>query len=127
MKNLVELVKAELEASNHSEMLVGFRSLCSDESYQVGDTARNSYEWDLENDCSTFDTTGEEADGTCTIGGMVDEFDDDDEIEAKLNGWLALSVYGKFDAMLVGFEEGEYGTQDENELRIVDAKVVAVF
>lgn len=126
MEKFIEIIKAELE--NHSEVLVGFRGLASDESYQIGDTPRESYEWDWENDCSTYYTTGETTEGTCAIGGWVSWLDEDNEVEEKLNDWQeGVRMYGDSDnfVFLVGTSEGDYGTRDENEVRIEDAKVLA--
>lgn len=127
MENLISIIKAELE--KHSEILVGFRGLVEDESYQVGDTARDSYEWDLENDCSAYYTTGDQTDGTCAIGGWIGWLDEDEEIEEKLNTWKEeVSYYGDSDevAFLIGLSEGTYGTQDPGEVRIKSAAVMAL-
>lgn len=127
MKKLIEIIKAELE--NNSEILVGFRGLTEDESYQIGDTPRDSYEWDLENDCSTYYTTGDQTDGTCAIGGWVSWLDEDDDVEAKLTDWQEdVKMYGDSDnfVFLIGTREGDYGTRDENEVRIEDATVMAI-
>lgn len=127
MENLVKIIKNEFENGNN-HLFVGFRGLTEDESYKVGDTARDSYEWDLENDCSTYYTTGETADGTCAIGGEVEWLDEDEEIIEKLTQWKnEIAYYGETDdvVFLIGESEGEYGTRDENEVRIIDPIVAA--
>ena len=39
---------------------IGIRHLADDENYTVGDFCRNSYDWDYENDCSSYDTENPE-------------------------------------------------------------------
>jgi len=128
MKNLVELIQTTIKESGLSSIFVGFRTLTNDENYKVGDTPRNSYEWDVEEDCSTYYTTGLTCDGVCTIGGQVDKFDDAEEIEAMLAKWTkGVALYsGNQVALLFGFDEGTYLNQDEGELRIADATVLAM-
>lgn len=127
MQNLVQIIKNEFEKGNN-HFFAGFRGLTEDENYKVGDTARDSYEWDLENDCSAYHTTGETADGTCAIGGEIEWLDEDEEIIEKLTQWKnEIAYYGETDdvVFLIGDSEGEYGTRDENEVRIIDPIVVA--
>lgn len=35
---------------------IGIRSLAEDKQYSVGEYCRNSYDWDHEHDCSTYNT-----------------------------------------------------------------------
>lgn len=130
MEEVVEEIKTVAKEENRTFAYVGFRQLMEDEDYKVGDYARNSYEWDLENDDSTYFTTKEETDGTCVTGGMIElAYDTDEEIIEKLKAWQAANDDENYDgvrqAILIGFSEGGYGTRDENELRIVGAKVLA--
>ena len=54
-----------LEAiKNSSYDSFGIRRTCADEDYKVGDIARNSFYWDVENDLSSYQTEPEEMDGT---------------------------------------------------------------
>jgi hypothetical protein len=46
---------------------LGIRATRKDEEYEVEDECRESYDWDLENDCSTYFTTKETAGGTCGV------------------------------------------------------------
>lgn len=64
-----EIMKA-IEAYEQEHGCSGFwgiRGLCPDEEYEIGDTPRESYDWDLEWDCSTRSTTGETIGGTCAV------------------------------------------------------------
>ena len=54
-----------LEAiKNSSYDSFGIRRTCADEDYKVGDIARNSFYWGVENDLSSYQTEPEEMDGT---------------------------------------------------------------
>lgn len=127
MERLFNSIQAILE--NHSEVLVGFRGLEDDEQYKVGDIARDSYEWDIENDCSAYFTTGEQTDGTCAVGGWLSWMDEKEEILEKLNEWKEeANQYGSTSeiAFLIGEAEGDYGTRDPGEVRIQNAEVAAI-
>ena len=130
-KDFKEIAKKILENGND---VVGIRSLCNDESSQEGAECRESYEWDFENDCSTYSTTGETAGGTCvtlidTEGVWFDGFDSDDvdllaeNIEVALN---TNDVYEGVTAIIVGDKFNTDGIFDQEEMRIVKAKVLVV-
>lgn len=126
MNNELKVLKEMFEQSGH--LLVGFRSLADDEQYKVGDTARDSYEYDYENETSTYFTTGEETDGTAAIGGEIEWTEEDEEIATKLEEWkIEAETYGDDIVMLVGTEEGTYITKDEQEVRIRYAEVKIVY
>lgn len=61
MTNYYEVAKDIVEYN----LFAGVRTLREDEQYDVDDECRQSYEWDVENDCSAYFTTGELAGGTC--------------------------------------------------------------
>ena len=104
----------------------GIRWIAEDESYNIGDIARNSYEWDIENDISTYETDEPvELDGTCAIELVIDRtFDEDGEIAEAIeevlknrNGYCGTPV-------LLGSDRYEYGN-DNGEIIMEDAKVIA--
>lgn len=123
IKNLI--VKYAKE-NNASMVAVGIRSLNDSEHYEVGDIAEASYEWDLEADCSTFYTTKLLCDGTCASGSYVDSTDDEDLEEAieKMIKYNA-SYSPNRQVLLISETEGDYGTRDDGEVRIVNAEVIA--
>lgn len=69
---------------NSSYEIFGIRHIASDESYKVGDCARNSYDWDIENDVSSYETDSRELDGTSAYFTDIDTLDDEEEIEKKI-------------------------------------------
>lgn len=103
---------------------IGIRGLTRDEKYQVGDICRNSYDWDYENDCSTFATENPiELNGTCAVDSCIDiDFDTDEEIVTKLDKVLKNFNYCGC-KVIIGGLNSEYGA-DENEIIIQDAVVL---
>lgn len=107
---------------------VGVRSLRDDENYSVGDYCRESYEWDWENDCSTYTTSGEDgetAGGTCATSIRFGTYDADELAEEIKKSVEYNSEYGGKQVIIVGYPNID-GTFDEGECRIVDAKVIEV-
>lgn len=109
--------------------IVGVRSIQDDENYEVGDCCRESYEWDWENDCSTYNTDGEDgqkAGGTCATVIPFDTWDVDDLADAVKKSVECNSNYnGETQVIIIGRPNID-GVFDENECRIEDAKVIAV-
>lgn len=111
----------------------GVRSLCEDELYEVGDDCRESYEWDVENDCSTYYTTGETAGGTCAmyIESPAYSTDDEDEIAefaACIEAAVAkhAGIYGGQQVIIAGRSVNTDGYFDDGECRIVEAVVFGI-
>lgn len=104
--------------------VIGVRGLADDENYEVGEICRNSYEWDYEEDRSTFETGANiELNGTCAKGFAIDLFwDEDQEIEEKINDLLADFNYCGQRVIVAGkrYENGS----DNGEVIIEDAKVI---
>lgn len=106
--------------------VAGIRTLEDDENYVVGDDCRESYEWDLEHDCSTYFTTGETAGGTCAT---VFEIDD---VPNTINNMIAAiesnnGYRGARQVVIAGHSTDQsFGHGDEDEVRIVDAVVVGI-
>jgi len=107
--------------------VVGIRGLTRDENYKVGDICRPSYQWDYENDMSTYDTEEpEELSGTCATNTGIDTFyDDDAEILEKINNTISDFNYIGKRALIAG-DDYSYG-MDENEVIIEDARVLHIF
>lgn len=122
-------------------LYAGVRGLQEDEEYKVGDSCRESYEWDLELDCSTYDTDGEEGltvGGTCATDverNIMSEYTDDWEDEAYLNQ-VADAIkkavelnedYGVGPQVIIAGDDINNNIEaDDHEVRIVDAKVIAI-
>lgn len=127
---LIEIIKAK-NAEGYNAF--GIRNIC-DERFghlEVGDNVPDSYDWDVENDCSTYHTTGETLNGACAVGINVSTLwldgDDDEELAEIIEEALKESkVYSFGEAMLIGGQGGcEYGN-DPGEFIIRDAVVLAV-
>lgn len=111
---------------------IGFRGLAEDESYTVGDTLRKSFNWDYENDITTYgDDEEQQLSGTCTLGmpEFVEFYGDEDEYEEFAELYEALlertkNAYGG-NIVLVAGSGMEHG-EDEGEMIIEDAVVVEV-
>ena len=108
--------------------VVAIRRLCKDEEYSAGDICRNSFDWDLEYDQSSYDTENPvELNGTCGYS-VFDLCDlDEDEVEkAKellINGLEESDGYEGKPVIIAGNRYG-YGN-DENEVIIQYAEVIA--
>lgn len=106
--------------------VVAIRHCCNDENYKVGDFCRNSYEWDEENEISSYYTSKEEMDGTCgyDVSSLIDC--DDVETAKKIldNAIESSSIYDGNRIVLIAGDSYEYGN-DENEIIIEDAEVIA--
>lgn len=106
----------------------GVRSLCDDETAVVGDECRESYEWDTEEDCSTYYTTGELAGGTCATAIDVSSHDVR-ELAAEIERVVAEVRDMGYEGVLTvigGSRVNNDGMFDAGEIRIVDATVLAV-
>ena len=104
--------------------VVGIRGLAADENYKIGDTLRNSYNWDYEYDCSSYDTDElEELDGTCAVDILINTTSDTEtEIIDKINSILNNFCYdGKI--VLIAGDSYTYGA-DQNEIIIEDATLI---
>lgn len=110
--------------------VIAIRHLAEDEQYEVGEMCRNSFDWNYELDCSTYDTDEPiELDGTC--GYHITGFEnlDEEEIEEATELFEkamreATSNYVGEVVIIVG-SRFTYGC-DENEVIIWDAEVIAV-
>lgn len=109
--------------------VVAIRHCAEDEHYKVGDTCRNSFDWNYELDCSTYDTDEPiELDGTCGYHIAGFENLDEDEVEEATELFnKALknsSIYGGTVVVIAGNRKS-WGN-DEDEVIIDDAEVIAV-
>lgn len=127
---LMEIIKAK-----HSEHYnaFGIRSVYDKRfgRYEVGDSLPDSYEWDFDNDCSTYHTTGETLNGASAVAVETDDLwldgDDDDELAARIEKALKASKSYDFgETMLVGGKNGSKYGHDEGEIVIESAVVLAV-
>lgn len=125
MLNVQEILN---KVNKEGYSVVAIRHCAEDEDYAVGDVCRNSYDWNYELDCSTYDTEEPaELDGTCGYHVTGLENLDEDEIEEAtelLNKALkGAELYcGKM--VVIAGHSYTYGN-DENEVIIKDAEVIA--
>lgn len=120
---MTDIIKA-IECCNYN--YIGIRHLADDEHYQVGDYCRPSYDWDYEQDCSTFETENPiELPGTCAYNtGIVPNWDDPEEIAEKLEKAIEASGCYLGDLVIVAGDRMEYGN-DAGEIIIANAVVIA--
>lgn len=112
---IVEMVKEAAKSYN----AIGLRSVDSVPS-EIGFAIPASYEWDMENDVSCYETTGEKLNGTCAIQIFADDFEDDEEVaQAIENAIETVKSYGGERVILVGGDEWEYGN-DSSEIIVRD-------
>lgn len=117
-------IKAIIEGGRFA--YYGIRGLCPDEQYAVGDTPRYSYDWDHENDISTFHTTGIDVGGVCTIGIPTLAYSDEEIMEHIESAIKAASMYSYGRLALIGGDSMEYG-EDQGEEILSCAEVLAVW
>lgn len=125
MMNVQEILN---KVNEEGYSVVAIRHCAEDEDYAVGDICRNSYDWNYELDCSTYDTDEPvELEGACGYHVRGFENLDADEIEEAtelLNKALkGAELYcGKM--VVIAGHSYTYGN-DENEVIIEDAEVIA--
>lgn len=125
------MFRAIAEKVINENLYLGVRSLCDDEHYEVGDICRESYEWDIENDCSAYYTTGQKAGGTCATYVETQYFETDDEI-SELAKRIEEAVrknaeYGGHTQVLIASRYvNNDGYFDPEEIRLIEAEVLAV-
>lgn len=121
--NIKEAVRTIMDSDYE---VIGIRHIASDESYKVGDYTRNSYDWDNENDLSSYETNPKELDGTSAYFTGIDTLDDEEEIETKILSALEESKVYSGAAILLGGDRYDWGN-DDNEIIIEDAEVLYIF
>jgi hypothetical protein len=123
------------EIAEHIEdngLTIGIRGLCQDEKYKAGDTVRESYEWNFEIDCSTYDIDGEEGAKTggtscIRIGSDMDDIEKlAEKIEQSFEMADGYAEHGAGYALIASKYVNSDGTFDEDETRLIDAKVIAL-
>lgn len=107
-----------IKAHNH----IGLRGTQEDENYQVGDTTRNSLDWDTENDCSSSD----ELDGTSSVWVDNNQIEDADDLIERIEDAIEkVEAYAGKQIILIGGDCGDNG-EDQDEIIIRDAVVLAI-
>lgn len=124
MFNVAEILR---KVNEEGYTTIAIRHLAEDEDYQVGDMCRNSFDWNYEEDHSTYeDEEPVDLDGTC--GFAINGFEnlDEDEVEEATELFekaMKEAMYsGK--AVIIAGNRFSYGN-DENEVIIEDAEVIA--
>ena len=107
---------------------IGLRTLTPDENYKIGDTARESYDWDFEEDRSTYETDGSTLGGTAAINIVRDpDWDGPKEVEAAINQAMdASDIYEGDRKVIIGGKRQRYG-DDPSETIIENAEVLAIY
>lgn len=122
IEKLLETIK------DNKYSVVAIRHCCPDEHYQVGDFCRNSYEWDYELECSSYDTENPiELDGACGYA-LFDLLEVDDTVMAEKvldDGIENSNMYSGTEIVIIAGTSYTYGN-DENEVIIEYPEVVGV-
>lgn len=98
---------------------------------ECGDILPESYDWDIEEDCSTYETTGETLPGTCAVWVNTQWINYDNEWDTDILNSLESAIkiahtyYGD-EYVLVGSKEGGEWGNDEREIILEDAQVLAI-
>lgn len=125
MMNVQEILN---KVNEEGYSVVAIRHCAEDEDYTVGDICRNSYDWNYELDCSTYDTDEPvELEGVCGYHVRGFENLDTDEIEEAaelLNKALKGAELYCGEMVVIAGHSYTYGN-DENEVIIEDAEVIA--
>lgn len=124
INNINEIIQT-IEQNGYN--YIGIRHICEDESYSIGDYCRESYDWDYENDCSSYDTDQPiSLGGTCALNTKImSGWDEPEEIIEKLELAIEKSKYYYGPVIVVAGNSATYGN-DEDEIIISDAIVLAV-
>lgn len=125
-KAIMNIKEAARAIMNSNYEIFGIRHIAPDESYKVGDYTRNSYDWDNENDLSSYETNPKELDGTSAYFTGIDTLDDEEQIETKILSALEESKVYSGAAILLGGDRYDWGN-DDNEVIIEDAEVLYIF
>lgn len=103
----------------------GIRWFADDEKVEAGADCRKSYDWDYENDCSSYDTDNPvELDGTCSIGVYIDEDDTNEEIDKKISDAINTHCYFGTVAIITG--DGYVYGADPDEIIVESAYILEV-
>ena len=126
VQNLVNTIKTSYE---NGYRFFGIRNI-STQMYKlsIGDTCPNSYDWDFENDCSTYGTTGETLNGASAIHVNTDPVcNEDNEMQEALETAIeqAKNYYNGVLYLIASKENYDWGS-DENEIVLEDATVLAI-
>ena len=120
-QGIMEVIEAYEEGHGCSGCW-GIRGLCEDEDYAVGDEPRESYDWDMEQDCSTRVTTGRTLGGTCAVA--IHDTEDIASVQAARDGaGLYAGPGGRM--ALIHADRGEYGN-DPDEIILMGGMFDAV-
>lgn len=133
--NLTAAIESIKNAHDNGSLVFGIRSVSGDYfDYQIGASIPKSFDYDIENDCSTEYTTKETLDGSCAVS--IEDinvnyfaFGDDDRAELATAIEAALKAarsYGGDIVMIIAGETSEYGN-DENEVIIQNATMIYKF
>lgn len=120
--NMNEIIKKIREAQY---TYIGIRHLADDEHYKVGDLCRNSFDWDAENDITTYGSDDPaELDGTCAIDTRIDTiWDSSEEIRDKLMNAISESSMYPGQMAVIASNRASYGS-DNDEIIIKNAEII---
>lgn len=126
-------IQAALQEVLDNRWYLAVRATRPDERYKVDEECRESYEWDLEHDVSTYHTTGQTAGGTCGISVSIEGEDNMgycsiEELTQRVETAVEeVRNYGGEQIILIAGRHLNANYQmDDGEVRIIGAWVQAV-
>lgn len=125
---MVEKILNALKENNDKYNSFGIRTMYADHDYEAGESIPDSYDWDIENDVSTRETTGETLSGACAIEIAACNYwldgSDDEEVRAAIEHALEMSKgYPGSSVYLIAGNGSEYGN-DPEEIIISSAEAL---
>ena len=137
VENMNELVEAMKNARAEHYNAFGIRSIRKAAGFlNVGDSCPDSYDWNLEFDCSTYDTTGKRLPGASAVGicwtNLWLDGDDDDDVAEEIGKAIEMSDNGywfndsEHQMLLIGGCDGSTYGDDPDEVVIENAKVLGI-
>lgn len=113
---------------NNKYSVIAVRHCCQDEHYQLGDFCRNSYEWNYELECSSYDTENPiEFDGTCgyAVFDLLEAYNEAIAEKILTDAIQNSSLYDGTEIVIIAGTSYTYGN-DENEVIIEYAEVIGI-
>lgn len=113
---------------NNKYSVIAVRHCCQDEHYQLGDFCRNSYEWNYELECSSYDTENPiEFDGTCgyAVFDLLEAYNETIAEKILTDAIQNSSLYDGTEIVIIAGTSYTYGN-DENEVIIEYAEVIGI-
>lgn len=107
METIQNVLETILNNVDLSENDLGIRTLSADENYTIGDSLRNSFDYDSNKNKSSFYTNKKELEGSCVTSVDFDIDTEDEEylIQSLKNGLIESLEYNKENYFIEGMKQ----------------------